>query len=118
MVTIVEYLFLEGCCFGHWKKVAMTLKPQLASPNHNWESTLTPMFEGSDILSVGNLASFGRILKKSISDEEEASNPKSGSWNLQIHFVWDILLDRLFSASNSKQPLQGNFPHSSLVTVP
>lgn len=63
MVTIVEYLFSNGCCFGHRKKAAMTPKLQPLLPNHNRESTLTFKFKGSNILSVENLASLGRILK-------------------------------------------------------
>ncbi|KAI6005472.1 DNA polymerase phi-domain-containing protein [Pisolithus albus] len=103
---------LRTTCRGSFwspEKVAMTLKLQPLLPNHDWDSALAPVFKGSNILSAGNLAPLGRILKESALDDEEASNPGSGSWNPQIHFVWDMLFDRLLPASDSKQTPQGSF---------
>lgn len=111
MVTIVEYLFSNGCCFGHRKKAAMTPKLQPLLPNHNRESTLTFKFKGSNILSVENLASLGRILKGLFQTKER---PLILNRIHEIHFVCDILFDRLLPASDSKQLLQKNFPQSSM----
>ncbi|KAI5982996.1 DNA polymerase phi-domain-containing protein [Pisolithus marmoratus] len=117
--TTVDYLFSkEKESFWSPEKVAMTLKLQPLLPNHDWDSTLAPVFKGPNILSVGNLASLGRVLKESALDEEEASNPGSGSWKPQIHFVWDMLFDRLLPASDSKQPSQaGSFGEFFRIVV-
>ncbi|KAI6150287.1 DNA polymerase phi-domain-containing protein [Pisolithus tinctorius] len=116
--TTVEYLFSkEKESFWSPEKVAMTLKLQPLLPNHAWESTLAPVFKGSNILAVANLASLGRILKESALDDDEAPNPGSGSWNPQIHFVWDMLFDRLLPTSNSKQPPQGSFREFFRIVV-
>ncbi|KIO06410.1 hypothetical protein M404DRAFT_24641 [Pisolithus tinctorius Marx 270] len=116
--TTVEYLFSkEKESFWSPEKVAMTLKLQPLLPNHDWESTLAPVFKGFNILAVANLPSLGRILKESALDDEEAPNPGSGSWNPQIHFVWDMLFDRLLPTSNSKQPPQGSFREFFRIVV-
>ncbi|KAI6131878.1 DNA polymerase phi-domain-containing protein [Pisolithus croceorrhizus] len=116
--TTVEYLFSKDKeSFWSPEKVAMTLKLQPLWPNHDWDSTLAPVFKGPNILSAGNLAPLGRVLKESALDDEEASNPGSGSWNPQIHFVWDMLFDRLLPASDSKQAPQGSFGEFFRVVV-
>ncbi|KAI6032543.1 DNA polymerase phi-domain-containing protein [Pisolithus marmoratus] len=117
--TTVDYLFSkEKESFWSPEKVAMTLKLQPLLPNHDWDSTLAPVFKGPNILSVGNLSSLGRVLKESALNEEEASNPGSGSWKPQIHFVWDMLFDRLLPASDSKQPSQaGSFGEFFRIVV-
>lgn len=92
----------------------------------------------SNILSVGDLTLFGRVLsigigplvvgrsdsrpsisslEESALDEEEATNPGSGSWNPQFHFAWDILFDRLSPALDTKQPPQGSFREFSCIVI-
>ncbi|KAI6103557.1 DNA polymerase phi-domain-containing protein [Pisolithus sp. B1] len=116
--TTVEYLFSKDKeSFWSPEKVAMTLKLQPLWPNHDWDSTLAPVFKGPNILSAGNLAPLGRVLKESALDDEEASNPGSGSWKPQIHFVWDMLFDRLLPTSDSKQAPQGSFGEFFRIVV-
>ncbi|KAI6036062.1 DNA polymerase phi-domain-containing protein [Pisolithus microcarpus] len=116
--TTFEYLFSKDKeSFWSSEKVAMTLKLQPLWPNHDWDSALAPVFKGPNIFSAGNLAPLGRILKESALDDEEASNPGSGSWNPQIHFVWDMLFDRLLPTSDSKQPPQGSFGEFFRIVV-
>ncbi|KAI6006406.1 DNA polymerase phi-domain-containing protein [Pisolithus marmoratus] len=114
--TTVDYLFSkEKESFWSPERVAMTLRLQPLLPNRDWDSALAPVFKGPNILSVGNLASLGR---ESALDEEEASNPGSGSWKPQIHFVWDMLFNRLLPASDSKQPSQaGSFGEFFRIVV-
>lgn len=44
-------------------KVALTLKLQPLTPNHDWDETLAPVFKGRNIFAPNNLSSLGRILK-------------------------------------------------------
>ncbi|KAF9246115.1 DNA polymerase phi-domain-containing protein [Melanogaster broomeanus] len=69
------------------EKVAMALKLQLITPNHDWDRTLAPIFKGHNILSPSNLLPLGRILKH------------TGSWKPQLHFAWDVIFDRLLPPS-------------------
>ena len=53
---------------GFWTqdKVAITLKLQPLTPNHNWDETLAPVFKGQNIFAPNNLLALGRILKASL----------------------------------------------------
>ena len=44
-------------------KVALTLKLQPLTPNHDWDETLFPVFKGQNMFAPNNLLSLGRILK-------------------------------------------------------
>lgn len=44
-------------------KVAITLRLQPLTPNHDWEKTLAPAFKGQNIFAPNNLPALGRILK-------------------------------------------------------
>lgn len=44
-------------------KVAITLRLQPLTPNHDWDKTLAPVFKGQNIFALNNLPSLGRILK-------------------------------------------------------
>lgn len=47
------------------EKVAITLKLQPLTPNHDWDTSLAPVFKGQNIFAPNNLLSLGRILKVS-----------------------------------------------------
>ncbi|KAH7889259.1 DNA polymerase phi-domain-containing protein [Phlebopus sp. FC_14] len=91
------------------EKVALTLKLQPLTPNHDWDKLLAPMFKGRNIFSMNNLAPLGRVLKESAVDDEDSSNANTGSWKPQIHFVWDVIFDRLLPPAGSEIPTQGSF---------
>ncbi|KAF8843637.1 hypothetical protein BDN67DRAFT_945267 [Paxillus ammoniavirescens] len=98
------------------EKIAMTLKLQPLTPNHDWDRTLAPVFKGYNIFSPPNLLPLGRILKESALDDED-SNANTGSWKPQLHFAWDIIFDRLLPPSGSKQPTQGSFREFFRIVV-
>ncbi|KAN0076879.1 DNA polymerase phi domain containing protein [Tylopilus felleus] len=98
-------------------KVALTLKLQPLTPNHDWDETLAPVFKGRNIFAPNNLSSLGRILKESAADDEEASNSGTGSWKPQLHVAWDVIFDRLLPPSGSEHVLQGSFSEFFRIVV-
>ncbi|KIJ16738.1 hypothetical protein PAXINDRAFT_131583 [Paxillus involutus ATCC 200175] len=98
------------------EKIAVTLKLQPLTPNHDWDRTFAPVFKGHNIFSPLNLLPLGRILKESALDDED-SNANTGSWKPQLHFAWDIIFDRLLPPSGSKQPTQGSFREFFRIVV-
>lgn len=44
-------------------KVAITLRLQPLTPNHEWDKTLAPVFKGQNIFAPNNLVALGKILK-------------------------------------------------------
>ncbi|KIM59218.1 hypothetical protein SCLCIDRAFT_10017 [Scleroderma citrinum Foug A] len=128
--TTVEHLFSKGRESGLWtpEKVAMLLKLQPLTPNYDWDSALAPMFKGSNLFSSANLVPLGRILKvgilthcavlsESAVDEDESSNASVGSWNPQLHFIWDMLFDRLLPSADSTQSPQGSLREFFRIVV-
>ncbi|KAF9218173.1 hypothetical protein BS17DRAFT_296846 [Gyrodon lividus] len=99
------------------EKVAMTLKLQLLTPNHDWDRTLAPVFKGHNLFSPNNLLPLGRILKESAVDDEDSSNVNTGSWKPQLHFAWDIIFERLLPPSGSELPTQGSFREFFRIVV-
>ncbi|KAH9926111.1 DNA polymerase phi-domain-containing protein [Fomitopsis serialis] len=86
------------------EKIAITLKLQSHLPSRDWEKVLSPTFKNPELLSTGNLGTVARILKESsVDDDEESDVPKSGAWKPQVHFVWDMLLDRVLSPPTTQK---------------
>ncbi|KAG6331293.1 hypothetical protein ID866_7798 [Astraeus odoratus] len=100
------------------EKVAAALKLLPLMPNYEWDGALAPVFKGHNLFSPVNLVPLGRILKDSAMDEDESSsNTGTGSWKPQLHFVWDILFDRLLPPPDSKQQPQGSFGEFFRIVV-
>lgn len=120
------------------EKVALTLKLQSFYPSRDWKKVLSPTFKNPDLLSTGNLTIIARILKvpgvldgsrkpanlrfiqESDADEDEETDlPKSGSWKPQVHFVWDLLLDRVLpqSAAQGDRAPRAAFPEFFRIVV-
>ncbi|KIJ68933.1 hypothetical protein HYDPIDRAFT_23808 [Hydnomerulius pinastri MD-312] len=99
------------------EKIAMALKLQPLSPNHDWAKTFGPVFKGHNLFTSNNLLPLGRILKESAVDDEDSSNASTGSWKPQLHFAWDIIFDRLLPLPDSNQPSQGSFREFFRIVV-
>ncbi|EGO20980.1 hypothetical protein SERLADRAFT_452123 [Serpula lacrymans var. lacrymans S7.9] len=80
------------------EKVAVALKMQLLVPQHNWQKTLSTTFKSPDLLSPVNLSALAQIMKETSSDDGVAVTVSSSNWKPQIHYAWDIILDRLPSS--------------------
>lgn len=63
--TIEVIYSKDGDNFWTSDKVAITLKLQPLTPNHNWDEALAPIFKGRDIFASNNVLSLGKILKVS-----------------------------------------------------
>lgn len=50
-------------------------------------------------------------------DDDEISNPNSGSWKAQLHIAWDIIFDRLLPPSDSEHFPQGSFSEFFRIVV-
>ncbi|KAG8217899.1 DNA polymerase phi-domain-containing protein [Butyriboletus roseoflavus] len=98
-------------------KVAITLKLQPLTPNHNWDKTLAPVFKGQNIFAPNNLLALGRIMKESAADDDNASNPTAGSWKAQLHVAWDVIFNRLLPPSGSEHVPQGSFSEFFRIVV-
>ncbi|KAI0806965.1 DNA polymerase phi-domain-containing protein [Fomes fomentarius] len=102
------------------EKVALTLKLQSSYPSRDWKKVLSPTFKNPDLLSTGNLSIIARILKESDADDDEETDlPKSGSWKPQVHFVWDLLLDRVLpqSVAQGDRAPRAAFPEFFRIVV-
>ncbi|KZT44208.1 hypothetical protein SISSUDRAFT_1057190 [Sistotremastrum suecicum HHB10207 ss-3] len=104
------------------EKIALALKMQLLFPNENWSSILSPTFKSTSILSAENLQVLARILKQTGVDEEEEEdkvNQASGGgfWKPQLHFVWDAILDRYFSPTDTASQVNSSFPDFFRIVV-
>lgn len=62
--SMIEVVYSkDGDNFWTPDKVAITLKLQPLTPNHNWDKILAPVFKGQNIFAPNNLLSLGKILK-------------------------------------------------------
>ncbi|KAJ3738836.1 DNA polymerase phi-domain-containing protein, partial [Lentinula detonsa] len=99
------------------EKVALALKLKDAFQELDWRSLVSPTFKNPDLLSNANLQTLALILKDSNNDEGSGDGPKTaaaGGWKAQLHYVWDIMLDRLLNTSNTAK---SNFPEFFRVVV-
>ncbi|KZT74012.1 hypothetical protein DAEQUDRAFT_661194 [Daedalea quercina L-15889] len=99
------------------EKIALALKLQGYLPSRDWQKLLSPTFKNPDLLSTGNLSAVARILRVSADDDEESDVPKSGAWKPQVHFVWDMLLDRVLSPAARKGSNTTSFPDFFRIVV-
>ncbi|OXH24380.1 DNA polymerase phi subunit [Cryptococcus neoformans] len=82
------------------EKVALVLTLEQSGIDIDWKTYLAPTFKHNPLLSIHNLVTLGRILKETTGDEEDGvSATITGSWKPQLHFVWNIILDRYFGSS-------------------
>lgn len=102
-------LFVENQTWSP-EKVALCLKLQDLYPDRDWHKFLYPTFKSADLLNTGNLQLLARVLKESSVDKDDA-NPKAPtrSWNPQLHFVWDIILDQLIPSHDAAKQPKGSF---------
>lgn len=50
-------------------------------------------------------------------DDEETSNPSTGSWKAQLHVAWDVIFDRLLPPIGSELAPQGSFSEFFRIVV-
>ncbi|KAJ4480701.1 DNA polymerase phi-domain-containing protein [Lentinula edodes] len=111
-----QHLFVENKIWSP-EKIALALKLQSAFEEFNWRPLFSPTFKNPDLLSNVNLQTLALILKDSAHDGGDADAPKiaaAGGWKTQLHYVWDIMLDRLLNTSNA---VKGNFPEFFRIVV-
>ncbi|KAK8861548.1 hypothetical protein IAR55_002370 [Kwoniella newhampshirensis] len=95
LTELIEIIFEEKT----WtqEKVALVLLLEDQLPDVEWRSHLSPTFKYTPLLNSHNLVTLGRVLKEASSEEDEGiAASTSGSWKPQLHFVWNIILDRYF----------------------
>ncbi|EIW84995.1 hypothetical protein CONPUDRAFT_47531 [Coniophora puteana RWD-64-598 SS2] len=101
-------------------KVAVTLKLQSARPQYSWNKRLAPKFKDPDLLSTSNLVALGRVLKttciQEAGDDSSEKATSAGAWKPQLHFVWNVILDRLLPPSDDQEP-QGSVQEFFRVVV-
>ncbi|KAH9842530.1 DNA polymerase phi-domain-containing protein [Rhodofomes roseus] len=115
--STVSVLFAEKKAWTP-EKIALTLKLQTQLPSRDWQKLLSPTFKSPELLITGNLGTIARILRESnVDDDEESDVPKSGAWKPQVHFVWDMLLDRLLSPPAQKGSNTAPFPDFFRIVV-
>lgn len=77
-------------------KLALTLCFQKLSPFQPWKECLSPTFRNSTLISSPNLPMIARILKESENtDELDFKSPSGGAFKVQLHSVWDEILQAL-----------------------
>ncbi|KAJ4495629.1 DNA polymerase phi-domain-containing protein [Lentinula lateritia] len=111
-----QHLFVENRIWSP-EKIALALKLQSAFEEFNWRPLFSPTFKNPDLLSNVNLQTLALILKDSNNDGGDADAPKTaaaGGWKTQLHYVWDIMLDRLLNTSNA---VNSNFPEFFRIVV-
>ncbi|KAJ4488037.1 DNA polymerase phi-domain-containing protein [Lentinula aciculospora] len=111
-----QHLFMENKVWSP-EKIALALKLQRASEGLNWRSLVSPTFKNPDLLSNANLQTLALILKDINNDGSDGTTPKTaaaGGWKAQLHYVWDIMLDRLLNTSNAAK---SNFPEFFRIVV-
>ncbi|WVQ74513.1 hypothetical protein IAR50_004114 [Cryptococcus sp. DSM 104548] len=97
------------------EKVALVLVLEQSELDIDWKQYLAPTFKHTPLLDSHNLVTLGRVLKETTGDEEDGvSASTTGSWKPQLHFVWNIILDRYFpksqpSNSETDAPFQDFF---------
>ncbi|KAF5391416.1 hypothetical protein D9757_001957 [Collybiopsis confluens] len=116
MKATVHHLFIEHELWSS-EKIAMTLKLQVNFQDLPWHSLVSPTFKNPDLFSNANLQAIAVILRDSNIDATDSESFKiaaAGGWKPQLHFVWDIILDRLLSSSGTSK---SNFPEFFRVVV-
>ncbi|KAE9400753.1 hypothetical protein BT96DRAFT_857021 [Gymnopus androsaceus JB14] len=114
--TTVQHLFIESKVWSP-EKIALTLKLQGSFEKLEWRTLVSPTFKSPDILSNTNLQTVALILKDSNiegADGEGSKTAAAGGWKSQLHFVWDIMLDRLFNTSDASK---NNFPEFFRIVI-
>ncbi|TYJ59151.1 hypothetical protein B9479_000140 [Cryptococcus floricola] len=97
------------------EKVALVLVLEQCDLDIEWKQHLAPTFKYTPLLDSHNLVTLGRVLKETTGDEEDGvSASTTGSWKPQLHFVWNIILERYFpnsepSTSEIDAPFQDFF---------
>ncbi|KAJ3880960.1 DNA polymerase phi-domain-containing protein [Lentinula edodes] len=112
----VQHLFVGNKIWSP-EKIALALKLQSAFEEFNWRPLFSPTFKNPDLLSNVNLQTLALILKDSNNDGGDADAPKTaaaGGWKTQLHYVWDIMLDRLLNTSDA---VKSNFPEFFRIVV-
>ncbi|KAJ3735465.1 DNA polymerase phi-domain-containing protein [Lentinula guzmanii] len=112
----IQHLFFVNKVWSP-EKVALALKLKDAFQELDWRSLVSPTFKNPDLLSNANLQTLALILKDSNNDEGSGDGPKTaaaGGWKAQLHYVWDVMLDRLLNTSNAAK---SNFPEFFRVVV-
>ncbi|KAF9069832.1 DNA polymerase phi-domain-containing protein [Rhodocollybia butyracea] len=110
----VQHLLVENKVWSP-EKIALTLKLHNSFEGLNWRTLVSPTFKNPDLLSNTNLQTVALILKDSNNDGGEGiKTAAAGGWKAQLHFVWDVMLDRLLNASD---PSQNNFPEFFRIVV-
>ncbi|KIK59830.1 hypothetical protein GYMLUDRAFT_44297 [Collybiopsis luxurians FD-317 M1] len=114
--TTVQHLFVENKVWSA-EKIALTLKLQNYFEDLVWHDLVSPTFKNPDLLSNSNLQNIALILKDSNTDATAGETPKiaaAGGWKTQLHFVWDIMLNRLLNTTNTSK---SNFPEFFRIVV-
>ncbi|KAJ3812332.1 DNA polymerase phi-domain-containing protein [Lentinula aff. lateritia] len=106
-----HHLFIENKIWSP-EKIALALKLQSAFEEFNWRPLFSPTFKNPDLLSNTNLQTLALILKAS--DADAPKTAAAGGWKTQLHYVWDIMLDRLLNTSNA---VKSNFPEFFRIVV-
>ncbi|KAJ3923602.1 DNA polymerase phi-domain-containing protein [Lentinula edodes] len=106
-----QHLFVENKIWSP-EKIALALKLQSAFEEFNWRPLFSPTFKNPDLLSNVNLQTLALILKAS--DADAPKTAAAGGWKTQLHYVWDIMLDRLLDTSNA---VKSNFPEFFRIVV-
>nr|ODO02406.1 DNA polymerase phi subunit [Cryptococcus depauperatus CBS 7855] len=96
------------------EKVALILILENSNDDLDWKSCFAPTFKHVPLLNGHNLITLGRILKEATSEEEGVTASATGMWKPQLHFVWNIIMERYFSetgvsSSKSEAPFQDFF---------
>lgn len=124
---LLQHLFVD---YQAWspEKVALTLALQEKYPSRDWSRYLSPPFKKPSLLHTSNLQSLALILKVCGSDvcrcdslplsqdsgaydedDKDAVKSATGVWKPELHYVWDIVLNRCLSHSGSDGGFQELF---------
>jgi DNA polymerase phi len=116
---LIHQVFVEDKIWTP-EKVAILLRCQDEWKGTAWEDAIKGSWKHSNVLHSSNFGTLAKILKvrfapliayfyikqaeqesDDVDDGEESNKLSTGSWKPQLHFVWDILLERLLPASGS-----------------
>ncbi|KAF8626266.1 hypothetical protein AX15_004941 [Amanita polypyramis BW_CC] len=96
---ILQHLFIENQVWSP-EKVALTFKLQEKYPSREWTRYLSPPFKNSSLLHSSNLQTLAVVLKEAGThdddddDDKDMARAPAGAWKPELHFVWDVILDR------------------------
>lgn len=82
--------------------IYLTIPSSLRVKNASKIQNVKSNWKNSDPLSKGNTSVLAKALKdvEVVNAEEDNKNKQKGSWSPKIHFVWDILLNKLLEESD------------------